>query len=73
MRARGIIIGLLTLLGAAIWAVVHLWQQIDVSLPFYGWLALAGGASVTLLLAAGLVLLMRLSQRRGYDDEAGHL
>ncbi|GBD41976.1 hypothetical protein HRbin39_01363 [bacterium HR39] len=39
----------------------------------HGWIALALGALVTLLLGGGLMALVFHSARRGYDDRAGHL
>jgi hypothetical protein len=37
-----------------------------------GWLALGLGVVVTLALGVGLMSLMFISSRRGYDDRAGH-
>lgn len=45
----------------------------DLGLSVNGYIALIAGALGTALLAAGLMSLLYLSNRRGYDEEAGHL
>ena len=40
----------------------------DVALGLNGWLALAAGVTATLALGLGLMRLVYLSNRRGYDD-----
>lgn len=40
----------------------------DVALGFHGWLALILGVVVTLALGLGLMRLVYVSNRRGYDD-----
>lgn len=42
----------------------------DVALGLNGWLALAAGVTATLALGLGLMRLVYLSNRRGYDDRA---
>lgn len=49
------------------------WRALgDVEMGLHGWIALALGALVTLLLGGGLMALVFHSARRGYDDRAGH-
>jgi hypothetical protein len=53
--------------GVAFWA----WFEIgEVEIGWHGLIALALGAVLTFLLGAGLMALMFLSSRRGYDDRA---
>ncbi len=42
----------------------------DVALGLNGWLALTAGVTATLALGLGLMRLVYLSNRRGYDDRA---
>ena len=69
MRAL-IIIALFGLLGLAIWfassAFVHLGGD---PIPLYGYVAIAGGVLVSLLVGGGLMALVFYSHRHGYDDE----
>lgn len=53
--------------GVAFWA----WSEIgEVEIGWHGWIALGLGAGLTFLLGAGLMALMFLSSRRGYDERA---
>jgi hypothetical protein len=53
--------------GVAFWA----WFEIgEVEIGWHGLIALALGAVLTFLLGAGLMALMFLSSRRGYDERA---
>jgi hypothetical protein len=56
------------LLVASFFAAVHLWRDIGVDIGLFGWLVVAGGGLLTILLGAGLMALVFLSARRGYDD-----
>ena len=59
------------LLVAAGGLALHLWLEMeDVRLGFHGWLALGLGVGLSLLLGVGLMTLVFLSARRGYDDAA---
>lgn len=60
------------LLLAAGGVALHLWLDLEgVSLGFHGWLALGLGVGVSLVLGVGLMALVFLSARRGYDDAGG--
>ena len=50
-----------------VWALSELG---DVELGLNGWLALAAGVIATLALGLGLMRLVYLSNRRGYDERA---
>ena len=59
------------LLLAAGGVALHLWLELDdVSLGFHGWLARGLGVGLSLVLGVGLMALVFLSSRRGYDDAA---
>ena len=59
------------LLAAAGGLALHLWLEMeDVRLGFHGWLALGLGVGLSLLLGVGLMTLVFLSARRGYDEAA---
>jgi hypothetical protein len=60
------------LLVAAGGVAVHVWLGLgDVSLGFHGWLALILGVVVSLVLGVGLMVLVFVSSRRGYDEGGG--
>ena len=63
-----VLLGLLILAGAiGFWT----WQEVgEVEIGMHGWIAIGLGAAVTFLLGAGLMALMFLSSRRGYDERA---
>ena len=44
----------------------------DVSISWQGLLAMAAGVVLSLGLGIGLMALVYFSNKRGYDDEAGH-
>jgi hypothetical protein len=51
---------------------IYLWRSIgDTELGLSGWIAMLLGVLATLALAIGLMSLMFLSARRGYDDDGG--
>jgi hypothetical protein len=50
---------------------VELWRAVgDSTISLAGWLALGFGITVTLALGVGLMGLVFISSRRGYDDPA---
>ena len=58
----------LALLGAIVF-FVDAWSSVGgTHISLVGWIALAGGALVTLLVGGGLMALVFYSARRGYDD-----
>ena len=49
--------------------VIGLWRQLgDVEISTAGWLAMAVGALATLALGIGLMALVFISNRRGFDE-----
>jgi hypothetical protein len=70
MRAL-LVISLFALLGVAVWfagaAFVHFGGE---PIPVYGYVAIAGGVILSLLLGGGLMALVFYSSRHGYDDGA---
>lgn len=68
--ARAIAIGtLLALLAFVCWIAYDQWEMIAVDIPPWGWVAILGGAGLSLVVGAGLIALMYYSQRHGYDDD----
>ena len=60
------------LLLAAGGVALHLWLDLEgVSLGAHGWLALGLGVGLSLILGVGLMALVFISSRRGYDDVGG--
>jgi len=71
MRTAFTIAVLLALLGASSAVAVWVWIEIgEVAISRHGLTALALGAILTFGLGAGLMTLVFVSNRRGYDDEA---
>lgn len=60
----------LLLLGALFVALRGWTGLAGVEIPWQGWLALIGGALLTLALGIGLMALMFYSARRGHDEAA---
>jgi len=68
MRAL-IIVALFALLGVSIWFAGAAWLRIGGdAIPFYGYVAIAGGVLFSLLIGGGLMALVFYSSRHGYDD-----
>jgi len=58
--------------GAVVAIVASLWAQAgDVEMSGSGWIALVLGVLVALALGMGLMALVFISSRRGYDDRDG--
>jgi hypothetical protein len=71
MRTALTIIVLIGLLAASTAVAVWVWLEIgDVAISNHGLAALALGATLTFALGAGLMTLVFVSNRRGYDQEA---
>ena len=68
MRTIALFTPLFALLAAALWFVGDSWVHLAGDIPFYGWLAIAGGVFFSLLVGGGLMALMFYSNRHGYDD-----
>jgi hypothetical protein len=62
---------LLALLVAALWFAVSAWQRLGGDIPFYGYVAIAGGVLFSLAVGGGLMALVFYSSRHGYDDDQG--
>ena len=63
--AVAVVIGLIVLM-ASVWSGLG-----DSGISAAGWVALALGVVVTLALGIGLMALVFISSRRGFDDPAG--
>jgi hypothetical protein len=62
--------GVAAVVAAAV-AIGVFWNQLGASeISLVGWLALGFGAVLTLALGFGLMALMFISSRRGYDESA---
>ncbi len=74
MRMNVAVTGVLgALLVATALVSIWVWQQIgNTVISLHGMIALGLGILFTILLAGGLMALVFVSHRRGYDDEAGH-
>jgi hypothetical protein len=67
-----VIVGLLALLGLAIWFTVAAWVRLGGEpIPLYGYVAIAGGVLLSLLVGGGLMGLVFYSSRHGYDEGHG--
>jgi hypothetical protein len=63
---------LFALLAAAVWFAVTAWERLGGgAMPGYGYVAIAGGVLVSLLVGGGLMGLVFYSSRHGYDDIGG--
>jgi hypothetical protein len=58
---------LLAFLGWALWVMVLMWTRTDVAMSGHGWTALVLGVVFSCLVGFGLMGLVFLSSRRGYD------
>ena len=62
---------LLGFLAIAMTFAYWVWQELgDVEMSHHGWIALTLGTVLTFLVGAGLMTLVFISHRRGYDDRA---
>ena len=69
MRTLALVMSLLVLLGTALWFAVETWVSIEgPPMPTYGWVALAGGVVLSLIVGCGLMGLLFYSHRHGYDE-----
>lgn len=71
MKAWAIICALLAMLGASLAGVAVFWLRLgSVDITIHGYIAMAIGVGLSLLLGVGLMALVFFSARRGYDDAA---
>jgi hypothetical protein len=69
MRQALLAFCLLALLAVALWFAVSAWTSIDgPPMPTFGWVALAGGVILSLIVGIGLMALVFYSHRHGYDE-----
>jgi hypothetical protein len=67
-----LIVSLLAVLALAIWFAVTAWVRLGGEpMPFYGYVAIAGGVLFSLLVGGGLMGLVFYSSRHGYDEGHG--
>lgn len=72
MRPLAVAIPLLVLLAAVLWFAIGAWTSIDAPpMPTVGWVALAGGVILSLIVGFGLMALVFYSHRHGYDESDG--
>jgi hypothetical protein len=71
MRAL-VILSLFGVLALAIWFAATAWVKLGGEpIPVYGYVAIAGGVLISLLVGGGLMALVFYSSRHGYDDLSG--
>ena len=67
-----IILALFALLAASVWFAGVAWERFGGEpIPFYGYVAIAGGILFSLAVGGGLMALVFYSDRHGYDDLSG--
>ena len=67
-----LVIALLGLLVLSVWFAADAWTHIGGdAIPGYGYVAIAGGVLISLLVGGGLMALVFYSNRHGYDDLSG--
>lgn len=66
------LVGLFGLLGLALWFAGSTFSRMSGDeIPLYGYVAIAGGVLISLLVGGGLMALVFYSNRHGYDDLSG--
>jgi hypothetical protein len=67
-----LVVSLLALLVLSVWFAAEAWTHIGGdAIPGYGYVAIAGGVLISLLVGGGLMALVFYSNRHGYDDLSG--
>jgi hypothetical protein len=67
-----IVIALFALLALSVWFAAYSWTHLGGDpLPTYGYVAIAGGVVISILVGGGLMALVFYSSRHGYDDLSG--
>jgi len=67
-----LILSLFGLLAASVWFAGAAWEHLGGEpIPAYGYVAIAGGVLISLLVGGGLMALVFYSSRHGYDDFHG--
>jgi hypothetical protein len=70
MRIWLLIIVLFGGLALALGAMIYAWTAAGIEIGLFGWLVIGVGSLVSVGLGAGLMALVFISSRRGYDDNA---
>ena len=66
-----LVVPLLAILAASVWFAVQGWMAVEgTAIPVAGYVAMAAGIIVTLIVGVGLMSLVFYSRRHGYDDAA---
>lgn len=55
-------------LAGSIWFAVQAWVGVEAEMSWHGWFALTLGVVLTAVVGVGLMALLFISSRRGYDD-----
>ena len=68
-----LVIALFALLALSVWFAAYAWTHLGGGdpVPAYGYVAIAGGVVVSLVVGVGLMALVFYSSRHGYDDLSG--
>ena len=67
-----LVAALFALLALSVWFAAYAWNHLGGDpVPSYGYVAIAGGVVVSLLVGGGLMALVFYSSRHGYDDLSG--
>ena len=67
-----LVAALFALLALSVWFAAYAWTHLGGDpIPSYGYVAIAGGVVVSLLVGGGLMALVFYSSRHGYDDLSG--
>jgi hypothetical protein len=67
-----LVVALFALLGLSVWFAAYAWTHLGGDpVPGYGYVAIAGGVVVSLVVGGGLMALVFYSSRHGYDDLSG--
>ncbi|HEX3342464.1 MAG TPA: hypothetical protein VHT68_25190 [Pseudolabrys sp.] len=67
-----LVTALVALLALSVWFAAYAWTHLGGDpLPTYGYVAIAGGVVISLVVGGGLMALAFYSSRHGYDDLSG--
>ena len=67
-----LVTALFALLALSVWFAAYAWTHLGGDpVPTYGYVAIAGGVVISLMVGGGLMALVFYSSRHGYDDLSG--
>jgi len=67
-----LVVALFALLALSVWFAAYAWTHLGGDpVPTYGYVAIAGGVVISLVVGGGLMALVFYSSRHGYDDLSG--